>query len=122
MRRSALALVIVTALTAFIAASCTRAEPRVSLSMEKVPRQWTLDVRGAGFTPAHNVTSHLRRFDGSEFPVLPILTNGNGEFTHQIDTMILELGIHELWVVDDATGKSSNHVKFEVTFDYPPAS
>lgn len=120
LRRSALALLVVTA--ALIAASCTRAEPRITVSMEKVPRQWMLDVHGAGFTPSHNVTSHLRRFDGTEFPILPILTDSRGEFTHQIDTMILELGIHELWVIDDVTGKSSNHAKFEVTYDYPPPS
>jgi hypothetical protein len=120
LRRSRLALLVVTA--ALVAASCTRAEPRITISMEKVPRQWMVDVHGAGFTPAHNISSHLRRADGREFPVLPILTGRDGTFTHTIDTMILELGTHELWVVDDASGKSSNRVKFEVTFDYPPAS
>jgi hypothetical protein len=115
--RVALALALTTAI---VAASCTRANPQIRLSSEQIPRHWPLEVKGAGFSPQHNVSSHLRRADGSEFPVLPILTDTRGEFTHTIDTMILELGAHELWVVDDRSGRTSNHVKFEVTFDYPP--
>ena len=52
---------------------------------------------------------------------VPILTDAHGAFTHTIDTMILELGRHELWVVDDRSGRTSNHVQFEVTFEYPPS-
>ena len=100
--------------------SGTEVEPHVQISSEKVPRHWKLEVKGSGFTHTHNVSSHLRRADGSEFPVLPILTDDHGKFTHTIDTMILELGNHELWVVDDQSGRASNHVTFEVTFDYPP--
>ena len=102
------------------AASCTQASPQISLSSDRVPRHWKLQVQGAGFTPGQNASSHLRRADGSEFPVLPILADPRGEFTHTIDTMILELGSHELWVVDDRSGRTSNHVQFEVTFEYPP--
>jgi hypothetical protein len=105
---------------ATVAASCTQADPQVRLSAERIPRHGKLEVHGAGFTPAQNVSSHLRRADGSEFPVLPILTDAHGEFTHTIDTMILELGAHELWIVDDRSGRTSNHARFEVTFDYRP--
>src|SRR5262245_54549327 len=98
----------------------TEVEPGITISSEKIPRHWKLEVKGTGFTPTHNVSSHLRRADGSEFPVLPILTDASGGFTHTIDTMILELGSHELWVVDDQSGRTSNHVRFEVTFEYPP--
>ena len=98
----------------------TEVEPHIQISSEKVPRHWKLEVKGSGFTHTHNVSSHLRRSDGSEFPVLPILTDDHGNFTHTIDTMILELGTHDLWVVDDQSGRASNHVNFEVTFDYPP--
>jgi hypothetical protein len=94
--------------------------PQIRISSDRIPRHWKLEVRGNGFTPTHSVTSHLRRSDGSEFPVLPILTDASGEFTHSIDTMILELGVHELWVVDDQSGRTSNRVQFDVTFDYPP--
>jgi len=106
-----------------IAGGCSpRIEPQIRISSERVPRHWKLEVKGDGFTPTHNVSSHLRRSDGSEFPVLPILTDARGGFTHTIDTMILELGAHELWVVDDQSGRASNHVRFEVTFDYPGQS
>lgn len=100
----------------------TEVEPHIEISSEKVPRHWKLEVKGTGFTHTHNVSSHLRRADGSEFPVLPILTDERGDFTHTIDTMILELGSHELWVVDDRSGRMSNHVQFDVAFDYPAGS
>ena len=106
--------------TTTVVASCTQGNPQIRISSERIPRHWQLQVTGAGFTPAHNVSSHLRRSDGSEFPVLPILTDAHGEFTHTIDTMILELGAHELWIVDDRSGRTSNHARFEVTFDYRP--
>ena len=116
--RVGLALAIV---AATIAAWCAQADPQIRLSADRIPRHWKLEVQGAGFTPGQNVSSHLRRADGSEFPVLPILTDAHGAFTHTIDTMILELGRHELWVVDDRSGRPSNHVQFEVTFEYPPS-
>ena len=103
---------------ATVAASCSQADPQIRLSAEQVPRHGKVEVHGAGFTPEHNVTSHLRRSDGSDFPVLPIMTDARGEFSHTIDTMVLELGPHELWVVDDRSGRTSNHVRFEVTLDY----
>jgi len=115
-----LRLGLLLAIVAAIAASCAQAEPQIRLSSERIPRHWKLEVQGAGFTRGQNVSSHLRRADGSEFPVLPILADARGEFTHTIDTMILELGAHELWVVDDQSGRTSNHVHFEVTFEYPP--
>ena len=98
--------------------SGTEVEPHIRVSSERVPRHGKLEVHGTGFTPTRNISSHLRRSDGSEFPVLPILTDGRGEFTHTIDTMILELGPHELWVVDDQSGRASNHVQFDVTIEY----
>ncbi len=125
MRRGRLCVLLAIALLA-IASGCSRlsaglgteVEPHIRISSERIPRHWKLEVHGTGFTPTHNISSHLRRSDGSEFPVLPILTDTRGEFTHTIDTMILELGSHELWVVDDQSGRASNHVQFEVTFDY----
>jgi hypothetical protein len=103
---------------AVLAVSCGGAEPRITIETDLVPRFTPLEFRGTGFTPNHNVSSHLVRADGSEFPVLPLLTDSDGAFTHTIDTIILELGFHELWVVDDATGQESNRIRFEITFDY----
>jgi hypothetical protein len=117
MRRLRVCLALIVSVA--FATSCTRANPQIRLSSDRVPRHAQVEVRGEGFSPGHSVSSHLRRADGSEFPVLPILTDSRGRFTHTIDTMILELGAHELWVVDDDSGRTSNHVQFEVTFDYP---
>jgi hypothetical protein len=119
MRFGKVHLALTIAVLAIVSACSPRVAPHIQISSEKIPRHWKLQVHGTGFTPTHNISSHLRRADGSEFPVLPILTDAKGEFTHTIDTMILELGTHELWVVDDQSGKVSNHEKFEVTFDYP---
>ena len=89
--------------------------PTVTLSMRVVPAKEFIDVTGAGFTPNANVTSHLLQPDGREFPYLPILTDGNGGFTHEVDTLLLLVGTHELWVDDDTTGERSNIAQFEVT-------
>jgi hypothetical protein len=113
-------LAVTIAVLAFVTA-CSRPAPQIRISSDRIPRHGKLEVDGTGFTPTHNVSSHLRRSDGTEFPVLPILTDQQGMFTHSIDTMILELGTHELWVVDDDSGQTSNHVQFEVTIEYQPS-
>jgi hypothetical protein len=89
--------------------------PSVTLSMDRAPAKAWVEVRGTGFTPNANVTSHLLQPDGREFPYLPILTDANGEFAHEVDTLLLLVGTHELWVEDDRTGVSSNVARFEVT-------
>ena len=96
------------------------ADPTVSVSPLRVPDRGFVDVEGAGFAPEANITSHLRRPNGTEFPELFIMTDGNGAFTHEIDTLLLDVGEHELWVVDDTTGVSSNVATFVVTDDQPP--
>jgi len=104
------------------AACAQKAEtaPKISISPTRVPANGWVNVQGIGFTPNHNISSHLRRPDGSEYPVLPILTNNRGEFKHDIDTLLMATGTCELWVVDDATNVSSNVARFEVTRDQPP--
>lgn len=91
--------------------------PTVTLSLTRVPAKGHIEVTGTGFTPLRNVTSHLLRPDGQEFPELPILTDSEGGFTHDIDTLLLAVGTHELWVIDDTTGVTSNTAQFEVTLD-----
>lgn len=92
--------------------------PQVAVSPTRVLGQSSrVDVQGRGFSPKADVRSHLRKPDGSEFAVLPMLTDDRGEFTHEIDTLLLGVGTHELWVVDTVTGVSSNVARFEVTAD-----
>jgi len=120
-RRVAAALLALSALS-LAAASCGPAEsaPRVTVTPERVPAKGHVDVRGTGFSPLANVTSHLVRPDGTEFPWLPVMTDSEGAFTHDIDTLLLGPGVHELWVLDDSTGGSSNVARFEVTLEQAP--
>jgi hypothetical protein len=78
-------------------------------------RSGVIAMKGTGFTPKSTALSHLKRPDGTEFPVLPMLTNEQGEFTHDIDTLLLSPGTHEVWVQDDKSKSTSEIVRFEVT-------
>ena len=111
--RKAVLLALFLSLFSVMGASQQR-PPKISISATKVRTPEHIDVQGAGFTPKHNVSSHLRKPDGSEYPVLPILTDERGEFKHEIDTLLLPVGMHELWVVDETAKISSNRVQFEV--------
>jgi len=76
---------------------------------------------GKGFTPKSNVQSHLRRPDGTEFREVSILTDAHGGFEHDIDTLLLMRGVHDLWVMDSATGLTSNFAHFNATEDQGPS-
>jgi len=95
--------------------SCTQSKPTITLSSTRVFHSGHVEMRGTGFTKSANVYSHLRRPDGTEFPVLPMMTNDRGEFTHDIDTLLLSPGTHEVWVEDIESKKTSDIVRFEVT-------
>ena len=69
-------------------------------------------MKGTGFTPKASIISYMKRPDGTEFPGLRILTNDRGEFTHNIETLTLLLGTHEVWVIDRKG--TSNVARFEV--------
>ena len=96
-------------------AACTQINPKVTLSAPRVRHSGHIEMQGTGFTPKANVYSHLRRPDGTEFPVLPMMTNDRGEFTHDIDTLLLSPGTHEVWVEDGNSKTTSNVARFEVT-------
>ena len=117
--KSLFVLMVALSLVSVSCGTDTENTPTVTVSLDRVPDQGNLDVKGTGFTPHQNVTSHLLKPDGTEFPFLPILTDGNGEFTHEIESLLLNAGVHQLWVVDDASNVSSNIARFEVTKDQP---
>jgi hypothetical protein len=96
--------------------------PKLTISATRVQANGWVMIQGSGFTPKQNVSSHLRKPDGTEYPVLPILTNDRGEFVHEIDSRLLAMGTHEVWVVDDSSRTPSNIVRFEVTPDQKPPS
>ena len=103
-------------LLALLVTGCfAQSTPKITISSTRISTSGHVIVQGSGFTPKANISSHLRKPDGNEYPVLPILTDDQGHFTHDIETLVLTVGVHELWVVDDASRLSSNRVQFEVT-------
>jgi hypothetical protein len=98
------------------------AKPTIKLSGDRIPANGDVHLSGEGFTPRSNAYSHLKRPDGTEFPVITMLTDDEGQFTHLIETWLLQVGTHEVWVIDQKTGVTSNVAKFEVTRDQPPAA
>jgi hypothetical protein len=119
LRHSSIVLVVVCLITA----ACGQAAqepaapanaPQITLSTTRLVHPAFVQMRGSGFTPLRNALSHLKRSDGTEFPVMTILPDKRGEFTHEIDSLLLATGTHELWVIDVTTGVSSNVARFEV--------
>jgi hypothetical protein len=90
-------------------------KPQITVSPEIVLHHGHVDLKGTGFTPKSDILSHLRRPDGTEFPVLAMYTNDKGEFSHDIDTVVMAPGVHEVWVEDVKTKTTSNVAKFEIT-------
>jgi hypothetical protein len=89
--------------------------PKVTLSIATIPVHSFFNVKGSGFSPKADIFSHLKKPNGTEYPVIQMLSDDKGEFTHEVDTLLLMIGTHELWVVDGKTGVSSNVSKFDVT-------
>ena len=89
--------------------------PKITVWPDKVLHHGHVTLKGTGFSPKSNVLSHLKRPGGREFPVLTMYTNDKGEIEHDIDTVVMEPGEHEVWVEDPKANTTSNVVKFEVT-------
>jgi hypothetical protein len=103
------------------AASDVEIKPTISLSRERIPQNGWLKMYGKGFTPKGTVLSHLRRPDGTEFREVSLLADAHGEFEHDIDTLLLQRGVHDLWVLDSASGLTSNFAHFTATDDPGPS-
>jgi hypothetical protein len=88
--------------------------PTIKISHTTIPVKSFMHVQGSGFTPKSDLYSHLKKPDGDEYPVITMLSDAKGEFTHEIDTLLLQIGTHELWVIDAKTGVTSNVAKFDV--------
>ena len=94
-----------------------KSAPKISVSPEKVLHLGHVELRGTGFTPKSNLRSHLRRPNGTEFPVLAMFTNDKGEILHDIDTVVFAPGVYETWVEDIKAQTTSNVARFEVTMN-----
>ena len=89
-------------------------KPEVSVSPSRVKAGDPVMLTGTGFTPSRSVMSHLRRPDGSEYNPLRFRTNERGEFSHKIDSVMLDLGTFEVWAEDEASKVLSNRTQFRV--------
>jgi hypothetical protein len=105
---SSLCVLLATALFA-------QTKPKITVSPAVVLHHGHVDLKGTGFTPKAELVSHLRRPDGTEFPTLQMYTNDKGEFVHDIDTVVFQPGVHEVWVEDVKAKTTSNVARFEVT-------
>ena len=94
--------------------------PQITLMPTRLPQSGVTHLHGTGFTPLSDAVSHLQRPDGTEFPTLNFFTNEKGEFDHDIESFLLQIGTHEVWVIDTKTKVSSNVAKFETTRDQMP--
>ncbi len=101
-------------LALLLTTSLAQSNPKVAVSPVKVQHPGHVDVHGTGFTPKGNVSSHLRRPDGTEFPVLPMLTNDRGELTHDIDTLLLTGNSPKFGLSMTRSKVASNVARFEV--------
>ena len=88
--------------------------PEISVSPARVKMGDPVQLTGTGFTPNRSVMSHLRRPDGSEYNPLRFRTTERGEFSHKIDTVMLDVGTFELWAEDEASKTVSNRTQFSV--------
>ena len=114
-------ILLLASVFALLGCSPSKPVPKVTLSGTRIPANGDVNMRGEGFTPLADAESHLRRPDGTEFPAIVMRTDPKGEFTHLIETWLLQVGTHEVWAIDSTTGVSSEIAKFEVTRDQPPA-
>ena len=96
-------------------------KPTITLSRERIPQNGWLKMYGKGFTPKSNVQSHLRRPDGTEFREISMMTDAQGEFVHDIDSLLLQRGVHDLWAEDSTTGLVSNVAHFTATDEPGPS-
>jgi hypothetical protein len=112
------ALIMVSALCVLVGTALfAETNPKITATPAKILHLGHVELRGTGFSPKSNVRSHLRRPNGTEFPVLAIYTNDKGEFVHDIDTVVMTTGVYELWAEDVKTNTTSNVARFELTMN-----
>jgi len=92
----------------------SRTKPLINVSPTRVKSAEPVYLMGTGFTPDRTVMSHLVRPDGTEYNPIRLRTNERGEFSHKIDTTMLDVGTFELWAEDEASNSASNRQQFTV--------
>ena len=89
-------------------------KPSINVSPARVKSGEQVMLTGIDFTPNRTVMSHLIKPDGSDYNPLRFRTNERGEFSHKIDTTMLDIGTFEVWVEDEASKVASDRIRFTV--------
>jgi hypothetical protein len=89
-------------------------KPSITASPNRVKSTEHVYILGTGFTPNRTAVSHLLRPDGSEYNFLRVRIDARGEFSHKIDTTMLDKGTFTVWVEDEPSKVVSNKVQFTV--------
>ncbi len=89
-------------------------KPEISVSAARVRVGESVILKGSGFTPNRSAMSHLLRPNGTEYNPLRLRIDERGEFTHKIDTVMLDVGTFELWAEDETSKVVSNRIQFKV--------
>ena len=79
------------------------AAPSLTFSVSQIYHGEIVQVRGTGFTPNGQVTSHLMRPDGTEYPEMPLKADAKGAVTHEITIVPSTFGTYELQIEDRVT-------------------
>ena len=105
-------------------ASPALAAPSLSFSASQIYHGEIVRVRGTGFTPNGQVTSHLMRPDGTEYPQMPMKADAKGVVTHEITIVPNTFGTYELQFEDRATKAvaTQRFLMVPVGFDKPVRS
>src|SRR2546427_7103984 len=77
-------------LTLLLTTACSQTKPTVTVSPSKVLHTGHVVMRGTGFTPKSGVSSHLRRPDGTEFPVRSEEHTSELQRLHLVCRLLLE--------------------------------
>jgi hypothetical protein len=95
------------------------AAPSVTFSVAQIYHGEYVQVRGTGFTPNGQVTSHLMRPDGTEYPEMPMKADAKGIVTHQITIVPNTFGTYELQLEDRTTKEvaTQRFLMVPLTFD-----
>ena len=89
-------------------------KPEIRVPASRVKAGDSFIETGSGFTPNRTAISHLLKPDGSEYNTLRFRIDEHGEFSHKIDTVMLDNGTFELWAEDEASKAVSNRIQFTV--------
>lgn len=84
----------------------------LSISPASGKQGTTFSFTGKGYTPNGKIEWHVKKPDGTEFPVgiLTASSSGNLKYTYKSNSGSM-IGTYNIWAVDQSTGRVSNQVK-----------